>query len=116
VEPDQKVTLIVDGDPERRARIAQLLQQAGIDGAAVSDLGTALVEAMRAELHHTATPGGPRPTLWQMERNYARRILSEMGGNKTRAAEVLGIDRKTLYRLIGDPPATAQQAPQAQEA
>jgi DNA-binding NtrC family response regulator len=37
-----------------------------------------------------------------MERRYASEILRETGGNKTRAAEILGIDRKTLYRLIGD--------------
>jgi len=37
-----------------------------------------------------------------VERRYALLVLSEVGGNKTRAAEILGIDRKTLYRLIGE--------------
>jgi DNA-binding NtrC family response regulator len=45
---------------------------------------------------------GARPTLSEMERRYAAEILRETGGNKTRAAEILGIDRKTLYRLIGE--------------
>jgi two-component system, NtrC family, response regulator AtoC len=50
-------------------------------------------------------PGGPaqdRPTLAELERRYAAQVLEETGGNKTRAAEILGIDRKTLYRLLGE--------------
>jgi DNA-binding NtrC family response regulator len=42
-----------------------------------------------------------RPTLDELSRRYAERILRELGGNKTRAAEALGIDRKTLSRLLG---------------
>jgi two-component system response regulator AtoC len=49
-------------------------------------------------------PAAPqdRPTLAELERRYAAQVLTETGGNKTRAAEVLGIDRKTLYRLLGE--------------
>jgi two-component system, NtrC family, response regulator AtoC len=43
-----------------------------------------------------------RPTLAELEKRYAAQVLQETGGNKTRAAEILGIDRKTLYRLLGD--------------
>jgi two-component system, NtrC family, response regulator AtoC len=42
------------------------------------------------------------PTLEELNRRYAERILKEQGGNKTRAAEVLGIDRKTLSRLLSE--------------
>jgi len=42
-----------------------------------------------------------RPSLDELNRRYAHRTLRELGGNKTRAAEALGIDRKTLSRLIG---------------
>jgi DNA-binding NtrC family response regulator len=41
------------------------------------------------------------PSLDELNRRYAHRTLRELGGNKTRAAEALGIDRKTLSRLIG---------------
>jgi DNA-binding NtrC family response regulator len=40
------------------------------------------------------------PTLDELNRRYAERVLRESGGNKTRAAESLGIDRKTLSRLL----------------
>jgi two-component system, NtrC family, response regulator AtoC len=45
---------------------------------------------------------GDRPTLDELGRRYAQLALAEAGGNKTRAAEQLGIDRKTLYRLLGE--------------
>ena len=40
------------------------------------------------------------PTLAVLERRYIDRVLSRAGGNKTRAAEVLGIDRRTLNRMF----------------
>ncbi len=40
------------------------------------------------------------PTLAVLERRYIDRVLSRMGGNKTRAAEILGIDRRTLNRMF----------------
>jgi two-component system response regulator AtoC len=41
-----------------------------------------------------------RPTLNMLEKRYAELVLQECAGNKSRAAEVLGIDRKTLSRLL----------------
>ena len=40
--------------------------------------------------------------LENLEQAYIRRILDKMGGNKYQAAQVLGIDRKTLYRKLGE--------------
>jgi DNA-binding NtrC family response regulator len=40
------------------------------------------------------------PALDELERRYLLYILEVTGGNRTRAAEVLGIDRRTLYRMI----------------
>jgi DNA-binding NtrC family response regulator len=39
------------------------------------------------------------PTLDELERRYLLHVLEEMGGNRSRAAEALGIDRRTLYRM-----------------
>ncbi len=40
------------------------------------------------------------PALAVLERRYIDRVLARTGGNKTRAAEVLGIDRRTLNRMF----------------
>jgi DNA-binding NtrC family response regulator len=40
------------------------------------------------------------PTIAVLERRYIDRVLSRTGGNKTRAAEILGIDRRTLNRMF----------------
>ena len=56
-------------------------------------------------------------TMDELERRYILRVLSLVGGNKSRAAQVLGFDRRTLYRKLerygdgsgptaGDPPAS----------
>jgi DNA-binding NtrC family response regulator len=39
-------------------------------------------------------------TVDQLEREYIKRVLLEVGGNKSKAAEILGLDRKTLYRKL----------------
>jgi DNA-binding NtrC family response regulator len=39
---------------------------------------------------------GLNRTLAEVEADYIRNVLAGVGGNKTRAAEILGIDRKTL--------------------
>lgn len=39
-------------------------------------------------------------TLEQLEKEYIKRVLIETGGNKSKAAEILGLDRKTLYRKL----------------
>lgn len=41
-----------------------------------------------------------RPLLSELERRYVQLILAETEGNKSRAAEILGIDRRTIYRYL----------------
>jgi DNA-binding NtrC family response regulator len=39
------------------------------------------------------------PTLEEIEKRYLQHVVTVLKGNKKRAAEVLGIDRRTLYRM-----------------
>lgn len=38
--------------------------------------------------------------LKTLEERYVRRVLGAVDGNKTRAAKILGLDRRTLYRKL----------------
>jgi len=44
-------------------------------------------------------PFSDLPTLDDLERRYLVHVLEAANGNRTRAAEILGIDRRTLYRM-----------------
>ena len=46
-------------------------------------------------------------TLEEIQKIHARRVINAVGGNKVKAANILGISRATLYRLLGSPPVTA---------
>ncbi len=45
-------------------------------------------------------PEGRFPTLLELEQEYVQRVLAHVSGNKSRAAEVLGIDRVSLWRKL----------------
>jgi transcriptional regulator of acetoin/glycerol metabolism len=42
----------------------------------------------------------PVDTLADAEEDQIRRVLAATGGNKSKAAQILGIERKTLYRKL----------------
>jgi DNA-binding NtrC family response regulator len=50
-------------------------------------------------------------TLDELEREYIQRVLEAEGGNKTRAAQRLGLDRKTLYRKLDEYAASPGSVP-----
>ncbi|HEX8361430.1 MAG TPA: sigma-54 dependent transcriptional regulator [Longimicrobium sp.] len=64
----------------------------------VSTLPSRITERAPQPLVSAALP--PNPTLEIVERAYIHWVLQSESGNKTRAAEVLGIDPSTLYRKL----------------
>jgi transcriptional regulator with PAS, ATPase and Fis domain len=64
----------------------------------VGDLPEYLRQSHSAEAQDEET----FPTLEQVERAHTLRVLESVGGNKVRAAEVLGISRAKLYRILGE--------------
>jgi DNA-binding NtrC family response regulator len=53
-------------------------------------------------------------TIDALTRRYVRRVLAVAGGNKTHAAKILGIDRRSLYRRLEEPvDAAAEPEPSA---
>jgi DNA-binding NtrC family response regulator len=55
---------------------------------------------LRAEPEPSLRLPTARMTLDEVKRWYVNAVLEEAGGNKLRAAELLGIDRRTLYRIL----------------
>ncbi len=81
---------------------AMLLAREGV--VTGSDLPADVTRAWESQAQRSPTATGAIaedwPTLAVLERRYIDRVLSRTGGNKTHAAEVLGIDRRTLNRMF----------------
>jgi two-component system response regulator HydG len=85
-----------------------------LDEVTVDDLPTKV-----QEFHVTriVIPAGPTAspdamiTMEEMERRYVRQVLEAVRGNKTHAARILGIDRRSLYRRLESPYQAAHAAP-----
>lgn len=56
--------------------------------------------AVREAIQQTRPREHPGETLAEAEMEQIRRVLAATGGNKSRAARILGIERKTLYRKL----------------
>jgi len=55
---------------------------------------------VRAQAARVPELPAKRMTLEELKHWYVALVLDEAGGNKVRAAELLGIDRRTLYRIL----------------
>ena len=82
-----------------------------VPGCCSADLPPALVRAgeQGPRPEDVLVPGtdpASWPSLETLEQGYVRKVLEAVGGNKTLAARILGLDRKTLYRKLGraEPP------------
>ncbi|MDH7511460.1 MAG: sigma-54 dependent transcriptional regulator [Clostridiales bacterium] len=75
-------------------RAVVLSKTNGID---VEDL---MYHGISASTGLAGSAGGKYKTLEEMEKEHIKAVLQSQFGNKSRAAEVLGIDRKTLWAKI----------------
>jgi transcriptional regulator with PAS, ATPase and Fis domain len=68
----------------------------------VGDLPEYLRERQEADASVETQEGEALSTLEQVERAHTLRALESVGGNKVRAAELLGVSRAKLYRILGE--------------
>jgi two-component system response regulator HydG len=73
---------------------------ARFDELAVEDLPTPVRTFRSQRVMLSAETEAELITLEAMESRYVQRVLGLVAGNKTRAAEILGVDRRTLYRML----------------
>ncbi|HXU00230.1 MAG TPA: sigma-54 dependent transcriptional regulator [Polyangia bacterium] len=66
----------------------------------VADLPEPIQNYQRTRMVLDLDDPGTLPPLEEVERRYILRVLEAVNGHRTRAAEVLGLDRKTLYRKL----------------
>jgi two-component system response regulator AtoC len=59
-----------------------------------ADLAPELRSTLEATLHRGT------PTLEEVKRRYLEYVLDDTGGNVSRAASILGVDRRSLYRML----------------
>ena len=67
----------------------------------LEELPEELTSLISAELF-ASPPSAHLLTLEELEREHIKRALEVSSGNKSAAAQLLGIDRSTLYRKLSD--------------
>jgi DNA-binding NtrC family response regulator len=102
VEPGALAALARYDWPGNVRELANVIERAQIlaEGHLITadDLPDNLAEASRPPA--ADAPGGDPRHLREVERRHVQAVLQEVKGNKVRAARVLGISRRALYRLI----------------
>lgn len=110
---DAEKQLVAYGWPGNVRELLNVLRRASlfaegewIDGALVRRMIAASVFAHAGSLGDggaTPRPGDPAPgarSLAEVEKAHIQRVLAQMQGNVTHAAQALGIDRRTLQRKL----------------
>jgi len=70
----------------------------------VDDLPKKIVEHKSTRIELSTASPAQMLTLDEMQHRYVRQVLAAVGGNKTQAAQILGIDRRSIYRRLDPSP------------
>jgi two-component system response regulator HydG len=73
---------------------------ARFDQIGVDDLPERVTAYRRSHVLLSSDDPSELVALEEVERRYIARVMEAVGGNKTGAARILGIDRKRLYRML----------------
>jgi two-component system response regulator HydG len=93
---------------ERAVALAQF-DQIGVD-----DLPEKIKDYKTARINIESNDPAELLPMDEVERRYIQKVLEAVGGNKTLAAQVLGFDRRTLYRKlerVRDPTSNEHRTP-----
>jgi two-component system response regulator AtoC len=101
VDAKAKKLLLAYHWPGNVRELAHVLER----GVALAQQQVLTAEDLPLELRQPAVPRAKatfddRPTLAELKRRYVRSVLEESGGNVSRAAAILGVDRRSLYRML----------------
>lgn len=72
----------------------------GFDELSITDLPEEIQNHRPDNLVFATNDAEALPTLEEVEERYIQKVMKTVGDNKSKAAEVLGIARKTLYRKL----------------
>jgi two-component system response regulator HydG len=101
IDPDALRVLTESPWPGNVRELASVIERAVVFGTGESVTPHDLVEIPTGSGATTTGPSFPSQARWSLRdlnRAYTDWILAQTGGNKDRAAEILGIDLSTLYR------------------
>ena len=84
--------------PGNVRELENVIERALVLGSGAKIRGADLPESLRAKGH--ASGRVVRGSLFEVEREYILSTLRAVAGNKSAAARLLGLDRKTLYRKL----------------
>jgi two-component system response regulator HydG len=82
--------------------IERAVALARLDVITVADLPAKIRDHRSTDLFDVGADSVDLPKMDVIEERYIRKVLAAVGGNKTRAAAVLGFDRRTLTRKLKD--------------
>ena len=102
--PEAAQKLVAYGWPGNVRELENCIERAvalaSFDQIAVGDLPEKVRAFRGSQLVLSTDDPTTLVTLEELERRYVARVLESVAGNKAAAARILGIERKTLYRML----------------